>query len=315
MAIGVLEHVGIIFDDIEGARHLLRDIFKLPEARCSNSPDGPAYAFRAGGTVLRVVTPHVPDAAIGRSGLHHLTFRVDSLVRAREQLQEAGIPIMSDSPPDPAGRPSFWADPSHTIGIPLQFVEQGEKLQFPPPIADGFIERVDHLGVACRNNQVARQVYAEGLGFPQECTQIDSEVLVRIETTSNDKYGVVCHAHPPQHVVGSGLAALFITVGEFELEIMQPLSAAHLGVPLGTIPGSVGQDQGAIARFLERRGEGLLHVGFKTPNIQQALDAVAAQGVKLIDPVGRPGGRAGLIAFMDFRSTQGILFHFVQRTP
>lgn len=49
-------------------------------------------------------------------------------------------------------------------------------------------------------------------------------------------------------------------MGNFDLEIMQPLGQALLGVPLGTTSGMVGQDQGAIARFLEKRGVGLLNV-------------------------------------------------------
>ena len=108
---------------------------------------------------------------------------------------------------------------------------------------------------------------------------------------------------------------MFITVADFDLEIMQPLSASKIDTPLGTIPGSVGQDQGAIARALEKRGEGLLHICFKTANIQQAIERVTKEGITMIDPVGRPGSRNGLIAFMDRRSTDGILLHFIQRTP
>jgi len=109
--------------------------------------------------------------------------------------------------------------------------------------------------------------------------------------------------------------AVFITVGDYDFEVMQPLGPAHVKVPLGTIPGSVGQDHGAIARYLDRRGEGLLHICFKTPNIRAALTHVAASGVDLIDVEPRPGSRAGLIAFMDRRSTGELLMHFMERTP
>lgn len=311
--IGILQHVGIVLDDLDGARHLFRDIFGLAETRYLDGPDGPAYAFRAGETVFRVVTSKAAEASLGRPGLHHLTFRVDSLARARGRLKRVGIPVLSDSPAGPNGCPALWADPANTIGILLQFVEEGETLKFPSVFANDIIERVDHLGIVCRDNAVARRVYIEGLGFPLECTETDTEALIPVEIFVTDKYGTVWHTRPPQ-VVGSGIDTIFVTVGDFELEIMQPRNAVNLEVPLGTIPGTTRQDQGTMARFLEKRGEGLLHICFKTPDIKRALDSMAALGTKPIDPIGRPGGRAGLIGFLDHRSTLRVLFQFVQRT-
>ena len=291
--IGILQHVSIVLKDLEGARHLFRDIFGLSEAKYLESPDGPAYAFRTGKTVLRVVTPKAAEASLGRRGLHHLTFRVESLARTRERLKKAGISILSSAPPGPNGRPALWADPANTIGILLQFVEQGDPLEFSPVPTGGVIDRMDHLGVVCRDREVARRVYVEGLGFPLESSQPDTEAIVP----------------------SGGIPTHFITIGEFELEIMQPTSSVRLEAPLGSIPKTPRQDQTTLARYLERRGEGLIHICFKTLEIQQALDTVAVRGVKLIDPIGRPGGRAGSIAFLDHKSTQNILFHFVQRTP
>src|ERR1700751_2293094 len=96
---------------------------------------------------------------------------------------------------------------------------------------------------------------------------------------------------------------------------MQPLGLAKPRVPWGRIPGSVGQDQGAIARALEARGEGLLHICFKTSDIRGAIKAVKDRGVKMIDNEPRPGARGSEIAFMDRRTTDGILLHFAERTP
>ena len=100
-----------------------------------------------------------------------------------------------------------------------------------------------------------------------------------------------------------------------QIEIMHPLGQANVRVPLGNVPGTVGQDQGAIARFLEKKGEGLLQICFKTPDIANAIAMVTSAGVKMIDPTGRAGGRGGLIAFMDRRDTHGVLLHFAERTP
>jgi methylmalonyl-CoA/ethylmalonyl-CoA epimerase len=252
-----------------------------------------------------------PVAALERRGVNHVAFRVTSLDEAEHRLTTMGVALAQRE----AGRSGAWSNPAGTIGIPLQFVEVHDEPMFNEPAADAFIERVDHLGVACRSHLQARHIFVDQMGFPIECMQIDSEVLIPVETTSNDKYGAQTFTRPPIAAVGSGLIAIFVTVGDFDLEIIQPLGAAHLKAQLGTVPGTVGQDQGAISRFLDKRGEGLLHICFKTSDIREAMASVTAAGIRLIDPIARPGGRAGLISFMDRRDTEGLLMHFVERTP
>lgn len=313
--LGVLEHVGVVMDDLVAARRLFHDKLALPIADYPESADGPAFAVKAGKTVIRVASPQSTDAQMGRRGINHVAFKVDSLSHARERLTEAGAQVRSDKPTGSGMRASVWSDPATTIGIPLQFVDKSVLLDFQVSAKQSFIERVDHLGIAAESGDRARKIYVDALGWPLESTQTDSEFLVPIEVTSNDKYGATSHSHPPIAKVGSGLIALFVTVGDFDLEIMQPLGAAKISTPLGTIPGSVGQDQGAIAQALQKRGEGLLHICFKVPNIDAAIDRVIKEGIKMIDPVGRPGSRNGRIAFMNRDSTERILFHFIERTP
>lgn len=313
-AIGQIEHVGLAMKDIDGAHELFGRKLRLPVA------DGPGgrdrgFGVMAGGTMLRVAPTDAPEHALGRPGVNHLAIRVKSLEATRHRLAQIGVRLAADQPPGTDGRKALWTDPLSTVGIPLQFVEQSAGLKFPARAADIFVERVDHLGVAAHDHTQARQLYVDRMGYTVECMQIDSEVLIPVETTSNDKYGSKTHVRPAISAIGSGLLALFVTVGDFDLEIMQPLGQANVRVPLGTVPGTVGQDQGAIARFLEKKGEGLLHICFKTPDIANAIAQVTAAGIKMIDPVARPGGRGGLIAFMDRRHTEGVLMHFAERTP
>jgi catechol 2,3-dioxygenase-like lactoylglutathione lyase family enzyme len=309
-AFGVLEHVGVVAKDIDSVRRLFEGTLRLPAIEDKRG----GFASRAGRTMIRVLPADAPGGAIGRPGWHHLAFRVRSLGEARAQLENGGVRFLDGARPGTNGRKALWTDPATTIGIPLQLIEEATAFRFDTR-SDCLIERVDHLGVACRSAPHARHVYVDLMGYPLESTQTDSEVLIPVETTSNDKYGASTHVRAPIPAVGAGLMADFVTVGDFDLEIMQPLSKADVKVPLGTVPGTVGQDQGAIARYLERHGEGLLHMCFKTPDIRAALASVIEDGVRLIDPVARPGGRSGLIAFMDRRSTQGLLMHFVERTP
>jgi len=311
--VGSLEHVGVVMDDLDAGRRLFHETLALPIAEYPDSSDESAFAVKSGKTVIRVASALSVDARMGRSGVSHVGVKVDSLSKAQGRIAEAGVRLRVDQSKGSGGRDALWSEATTSLGIPLQFVEASADLRFKDPAKPGFVERVDHLGIAAHSSDEARAIYVDGLGWPLECTQTDSEFLVPVEITSNDKYGATSHTRAPIPRVGSGLIALFVTVSDLDLEIMVPLSAARIDTPLGTIPGSVGQDQGAIARALEKRGEGLLHICFKTTDIAGAIDRVTKAGVKMIDPVGRPGSRNGLIAFMDRRSTNGILLHFIQR--
>ncbi len=312
---GVMEHVGVVMEDLPAARRLFHEKLALPIADYPESGDGPAFAVKVGKTVVRVSSPQSVDARMGRSGVSHVAFKVDSLAEARRRLEEAGARVRTEQTTGSGLRNAVWSDPSSTIGIPLQFVEESVPLDFKQSAKPSFIERIDHLGIAAESGDRARDVYVDGLGWPLESTQTDSEFLVPIEVTSNDRYGATSHTQAPIPRVGSGLIALFVTVGDYDLEIMQPLGAATVSTPLGTIPGSVGQDQGAIAQALQKRGEGLLHIAFKVPDIRLAIDRAGKEGIDMIDPIPRPGSRNGRIAFMNRKATERILLHFIERTP
>ena len=69
----------------------------------------------------------------------------------------------------------------------------------------------------------------------------------------------------------------------------------------------------AIARHIEKRGEGLQHIAFKVPNIQQAVEEMKKKGIPFIDDKPRPGARGSRIVFMHPKSTYGILMELVER--
>jgi catechol 2,3-dioxygenase-like lactoylglutathione lyase family enzyme len=310
--VGSIEHVGVTMKDLQAGRRLFHETLRLPIAEYPGKEG--AFAVKVGNTLIRVIDEQSKEAKHGRSGVSHVAVRVSSLKEAADRCGDADISLDSDEAGSD-GRRAIWSNPKTSLGIPLQFVERGVELKFQAPNASSIIERVDHLGIACHDGQVASDIYVGGLGWPLECTQTDSEFLIPMEITSNDKYGVTSRAGAPIPTVGSGLIALFVWTGEFDLEIMQPLGPAKLRAPLGSVPGSVGQDQGAIARALDARGEGLLHICFKTPDIRGAIKAVKDKGVKMIDDAPRPGARGSEIAFMDRRTTEGILLHFAERVP
>ena len=69
---------------------------------------------------------------------------------------------------------------------------------------------------------------------------------------------------------------------------------------------------GGVARFIERRGEGVHHVAFEVEDLQGQLDRLAAEGVQLIDTTPREG-LSGSIAFIHPRATRGVLIELVDQ--
>jgi methylmalonyl-CoA epimerase len=72
------------------------------------------------------------------------------------------------------------------------------------------------------------------------------------------------------------------------------------------------RDDSPVARYLERRGEGLHHIGYRVDDCAAALDAVKAQGGRVIDEAPRPGSRGTTVAFVHPKTAFGTLIELVQ---
>ena len=70
-----------------------------------------------------------------------------------------------------------------------------------------------------------------------------------------------------------------------------------------------------IAKSIEKRGEGLHHVGYRVANCQEALDAMLAAGATAIDKAPRPGSRGTTVAFIHPKGSFGTLIELVQENP
>jgi len=67
-----------------------------------------------------------------------------------------------------------------------------------------------------------------------------------------------------------------------------------------------------VAKFLEQRGEGLHHVGYRVADCAAALESVRAAGGRLIDEAPRPGSRGTTVAFVHPKGALGTLIELVQ---
>ena len=62
-----------------------------------------------------------------------------------------------------------------------------------------------------------------------------------------------------------------------------------------------------IAKFLEKKGEGIHHIGFNSDSVSTDLERLKGEGIKLIDECPRNGAHDMLIAFLHPKSTNGVL--------
>ena len=72
------------------------------------------------------------------------------------------------------------------------------------------------------------------------------------------------------------------------------------------------RDDSPVAKFLDKRGEGLHHVGYRVPDCAAALEAMVKAGATPIDETPRPGSRNTTIAFIHPKGSFGTLIELVQ---
>lgn len=70
--------------------------------------------------------------------------------------------------------------------------------------------------------------------------------------------------------------------------------------------------EGAVQRFLERRGEGLHHLAFSVADLPSALERLRAAGVEVVQPAPRQAPDGRRIAFLHPSSCHGVLVELVE---
>ena len=67
-----------------------------------------------------------------------------------------------------------------------------------------------------------------------------------------------------------------------------------------------------VAKSLEKRGEGLHHIGYRVSNCAEAIAAMIAAGATPLDKAPRPGSRGTTVAFIHPKGSFGTLIELVQ---
>ena len=124
------------------------------------------------------------------------------------------------------------------------------------------IEKIHHIGIAVHSLDEALKFYRDTLEL---------------------------HVHAEAQIEDQGVKAALLTIGQSEIELLQPLSA-----------------DSPVGKFLERKGEGLHHICFQTPNVDAELAELKQKGVELVDQQPRRG-IAGMICFLHPKASKGVL--------
>ncbi|WP_229022891.1 methylmalonyl-CoA epimerase [Actinomarinicola tropica] len=72
------------------------------------------------------------------------------------------------------------------------------------------------------------------------------------------------------------------------------------------------RDDSPVAKYLEKKGEGLHHIGYRVSDCGAALQAVKDSGGRVIDEEPRPGSRGTTVAFVHPKAAFGTLIELVQ---
>ena len=93
-----------------------------------------------------------------------------------------------------------------------------------------------------------------------------------------------------EEVADQKVKTAFFKVGQTKIELLEPTS-----------------EDSTIAKFIEKRGQGVHHVAFAVEGIEGALAEAESKEVALIDKTPRKGAEGLTIAFLHPKSTQGVL--------
>jgi methylmalonyl-CoA epimerase len=97
-------------------------------------------------------------------------------------------------------------------------------------------------------------------------------------------------------VASEGVRVAFLGQGETHLELLEPID-----------------ETGPVARFIERRGEGLHHVCFEVERIDSVVEGLRKAGIRLTGDAPRPGAGGSRVAFVHPKEVGGLLIELAEK--
>ena len=126
---------------------------------------------------------------------------------------------------------------------------------------------LDHIGIAVRSLDAAK-IYSS-LGLSVDHTEV---------------------------VQTQGVKTAFVSVGDANLELLEPLSA-----------------DSPVARFIDKRGEGIHHICFRVDDLEAHLRRLQSEGYRLIHEAPVPGAHGCRVAFLHPAAGNGVLIELSEK--
>ncbi len=130
------------------------------------------------------------------------------------------------------------------------------------------MEKLEHIGIAVKNIEVANKLFASLLG--------------------REHYKI-------EEVPSEGVRTSFFEVGGLKIELLEAT-----------------REDSPIARFIEKKGEGIHHLAFEVSGISNRLEEFKIKGFQPINPEPKKGADNKMICFLHPKSTQGVLIELCE---
>jgi methylmalonyl-CoA epimerase len=118
--------------------------------------------------------------------------------------------------------------------------------------------------------------------------------IAEARTFYEEVLGLPCEGE--ETVESQKVKTAFFAVGEVHIELLEPTSA-----------------ESPIAKFLEKNGEGIHHVAYKTDDIEGQIKQAREGGCRLIHETPIEGAGGKRVAFLHPKSTHGVLMEFCSK--
>ena len=106
--------------------------------------------------------------------------------------------------------------------------------------------------------------------------------------------GLTCYSI--EEISDQKVKTAFFKIGETKLELLEATS-----------------QESPVAKFIEKRGEGIHHIAFAVKDIDRSLQSVEKEGIRLIDKKSRKGAEGLDIGFLHPASTFGVLMELCEK--
>lgn len=122
-------------------------------------------------------------------------------------------------------------------------------------------------------------------------------IAVKNATISKELFSKLFNTPPykEEEVASEGVKTLFFQTGPNKIELLE-----------------ASNPESPIAKFIEKRGEGIHHIAFAVENIEAEIERLKQEGFQFIQEVPKDGADNKRIVFLHPKSTNGVLIELCQ---